>query len=116
MKRNFVRYQRQQASQMPYRFERDRRNDKTMKTTSTPEAEYDTNDDLRPEYDLDYSRARPNRFAGQTDKSQVVVMLDPDVSEVFTTPESVNAILRALIATMPVTQKKAARRSPSART
>ena len=96
---------------MPYRFVT-----RLVKTTSTPEAEYDAGDDLRPEYDLDYSKARPNRFAGQIDKSQVVVMLDPDVSEVFTTPESVTAILRALIGTMPATQKKPAHRSPSVST
>ena len=27
-------------------------------------AEEQKEDDLRPEYDLDYSRAKPNRFAG----------------------------------------------------
>ena len=72
-----------------------------MKTASTPEPEQGAADDLRPEYNFDYRKARPNRFAGRVDKSQVVVMLDPDISEVFTTPESVNAILRALIQTMP---------------
>lgn len=81
-----------------------------MKTTATPHLEQDAADELRPEYDFDYSRARPNRYAGQVDKSQVVVMLDPDISEVFTTPESVNAILRALIETMP---PKPARRGRS---
>jgi len=30
-----------------------------------------------------------------------IVLLDPDVAEVFTTPESVNSVLRALLATMP---------------
>ena len=68
---------------------------------TTPNFNQDAADELRPEYDFDYSKARPNRFAGQVDKSQVVVMLDPDISEVFTTPESVNAILRAPIKTMP---------------
>jgi len=58
-------------------------------------------DGLRPEYHLDYRKAKPNRFAGNVDKSRVVVVLDPDIAEVFTTPESVNAVLRALIATMP---------------
>ncbi len=56
-----------------------------------------TGDDVQPEYNLDYRKARPNRFAGQIDKSRVVVVLDPDIAEVFTTPESVNEILRALI-------------------
>jgi hypothetical protein len=66
-----------------------------MKKTSAKVAE-----DLRPEYNLDYSKSSPNRFAGRmTDR--VVVLLDPDISEVFTTPEAVNAALRALIAVMP---------------
>ena len=71
-------------------------------------------DDLLPEYDLDYSKGRPNRYAGKIDKSQVVVMLEPDIAEVFTTPESVNAVLRALISTMPATAAKPASKSSSA--
>jgi hypothetical protein len=82
-----------------------------MKATSTSTTEQDAADELRPEYNLDYTKARPNRFAGQVDKSQVVVMLDADISEVFTTPESVNAILRALIRTMPTAKPRPARRS-----
>jgi hypothetical protein len=57
-------------------------------------------DDMRSEYDFDYRKARPNRFSGRP-RQGVVVLLDPDVAEVFTTPESVNDILRALIAAMP---------------
>jgi hypothetical protein len=60
----------------------------------------DNPQDMRAEYDFDYHTARPNRFAGRPRESLVVV-LDPDVAEVFTTPESVNHILRALIANMP---------------
>jgi hypothetical protein len=88
-----------------------KQNAKIMKTTSTPGPEQDAADELRPEYNLDYAKARPNRFAGQVDKSQVVVMLDADISEVLTTPESVNAILRALIKKMPTAQTRPARRS-----
>jgi hypothetical protein len=82
-----------------------------MKTSSTPKTEQDAADELRPEYNLDYTEARPNRFTGQVDKSQVVVMLDADISEVFTTPESINAILRALIETMPTAQTRPAHRA-----
>ncbi|HYT93775.1 MAG TPA: hypothetical protein VEL76_33960 [Gemmataceae bacterium] len=57
-------------------------------------------DDLLPEYRFDYRKAKPNRFA-QPKPSGREVLLDPDVAEVFTTAESVNAVLRALIATMP---------------
>jgi hypothetical protein len=78
-----------------------RRRSRNTEKASIPEREPDAADDLRSEYDFDYRQAKPNRFAGQVNKSQTVVMLDPDISEVFTTPESINAILRALIKTMP---------------
>jgi hypothetical protein len=85
-----------------------------MKKTSTAKTERVESDNMRPEYDFDYRKARPNRFAGRIDKSRLVIALDPDISEVFTTPESVNAVLRALIATMPERAKRrATRRSPS---
>jgi len=61
-------------------------------------------DDLRPEYDFDYAQARPNSFAGQLARERRVVVLDPDIADVFTTPEAVNDVLRALIATMPPTK------------
>ena len=63
-----------------------------------------------PEYNFDYRKAKPNRFAGRISKERVVVLLDPEVSEVFTTPESVNTVLRALIAAMPESPKRDARR------
>jgi hypothetical protein len=58
-------------------------------------------EDMLPEYCFDYSKARPNRFAAGIKAGSRVVVLDPDVAEVFATPESVNAVLRALIVTMP---------------
>jgi hypothetical protein len=67
------------------------------KSKSTPE--------LLPEYRFDYAKAKPNRFAGGRG-SRVVVVLDPDISEVFKTPESVNTVLRALITTMPSAPKE----------
>lgn len=58
-------------------------------------------DDLKPEYKFDYSKARPNRFAKRVTEDSVIVVLDPDVVQVFTSAESVNAVLRALIQAMP---------------
>ena len=58
-------------------------------------------DDLRPEYRLDYRKAKPNRFAGLAEERRTVVVLDPDVSEVFSTPDSVNTVLRALVEALP---------------
>ena len=72
-----------------------------MKKMDPIKVDKDTTDELRSEYRLDYRKAKPNRFAGQPRESGVVVVLDPDVSEVFTTPDSVNEILRALIKVMP---------------
>ena len=74
-----------------------------MKNKATPKAKRDSKQDpeLRPEYDFDYSAARPNRFAKRKTAQQVVVVLDPDVSQVFTNPQSVNTALRALLSAMP---------------
>lgn len=62
-----------------------------------------TSDELRDEYRFDYSTAKPNRFVSRADEGRLVVALDPDVSDVFTTPEAVNKVLRALIEAMPTT-------------
>jgi hypothetical protein len=67
---------------------------------------------MRTEYRFDYQQARPNRFSGQA-KDRVVVVLDPDISTVFTIPEAVNTILRALISTMPQVKHKTVRKSSS---
>jgi len=61
---------------------------------------------MRREYRFDYSKAKPNRFAKRADEQRTVVVLDPDIAEVFTTPESVNNILRAVIAAMPQNQRR----------
>jgi len=77
-----------------------------MKKTKTSDIEESTSDELRPEYDFDYRKARPNRFATRIGRKPLAVTLDPDVSQVFTTSESVNTILRALIAAMPRPSEK----------
>ena len=66
----------------------------------------DLADDTRREYGFDYSKSKPNRFAAKATEGRTVVVLDPDIAEVFTTPESVNNILRALITTMPRNQRR----------
>jgi hypothetical protein len=65
-----------------------------------------TSDELRDEYRFDYSKAKPNRFVSRVDEARLVVALDPDVCEVFTTPEAVNKALRALIEAMPTTTRR----------
>ncbi len=61
---------------------------------------------MLPEYQFDYSKAKPNRFANRAKENRLVVLLDPDVAAVFTTPESVNKVLRALITALPVTSRR----------
>jgi len=72
-----------------------------MKKASTSAPSEPDQDDLLPEYRFDYRRAKPNRFAGESTKQEVSVILDEDVAEVFTTPESVNKALRTLIEVVP---------------
>ena len=57
---------------------------------------------MRPEYRFDYTQARPNRFASRMGDESVTVVLDPDVAAVFRTAESVNDLLRSVIAALPV--------------
>jgi uncharacterized DUF497 family protein len=57
--------------------------------------------DLRREYRFDYTRARPNRFIEALKDRTTAVVLDPDVASVFESPESVNRLLRSVIAALP---------------
>jgi hypothetical protein len=83
-----------------------------MKKTSITKSRTNAANDLLPEYHFDYRKARPNRFAERIFKDRRVIILDPDISGIFTTSESVNKILRALITTMPKPEKvKASRKS-----
>ena len=59
------------------------------------------NDDLRREYHFDYRRAKRNRFAARFKAGSVAVVLDPDVASVFRTSESVNVLLRSVLAAIP---------------
>jgi len=53
--------------------------------------------DMSAEYKFDYKKAKPNRFASRMKDGPLVVVLDPDVTEVFTSTEEVNKALRATI-------------------
>ena len=81
-----------------------------MKKLSTAKARINKSEDMLPEYNFDYNKAKVNRFAGRISKERVVVLLDSEVSEVFRTPESVNTVLRALITAMPKSPKSVSRR------
>lgn len=59
----------------------------------------ETNQDILPEYNFDYTKAKANRFA--TQKPSVTVTLDADIAEVFTNSEAVNKALRAILVALP---------------
>lgn len=82
-----------------------------MKKTSSPKSDPD---DLRPEYRFDYSRAKPNRFAERFQTDSVAVVLDPDVASVFRSSDSVNELLRSVIAALPVEASPSKPRSKAA--
>jgi hypothetical protein len=54
------------------------------------------NDEMLPEYNLDYTQAKPNQFAKQV----VNVTLDDD-AQVFTSADAVNKALRAILSAIP---------------
>lgn len=58
-------------------------------------------DGMRQEYQFDYRKSRPNRFAPRMKGGSVAVVLDPDVASVFRSPESVNSLLRSVINALP---------------
>jgi hypothetical protein len=72
-----------------------------MKSTSRTKSRTKQSGPLEPEFRFNYGEAKPNRLAGRIRKGFVAVLLDPDVARVFKTPESVNAVSRALVTTIP---------------
>jgi hypothetical protein len=56
---------------------------------------------MRGEYQFDYRKSRPNRFASLMKGGAVAVVLDSDVAAVFQTSESVNSLLRSVITALP---------------
>ena len=72
-----------------------------MKKTSTSKSRGKPLEDMQPEYNFDYTKAKPNRFAEKMTEGVVAVVLEPDVAAVFKSSEAVNAVLRSVIAAMP---------------
>lgn len=66
--------------------------------------------EMRAEYRFDYGKAKPNPYAARLGKDTVTVVLDPDVAAVFTSSESVNELLRSVIAALPRPMKKRTRK------
>jgi hypothetical protein len=68
------------------------------------------NDDLPREIRLDYSKARPNRFAKHHASTPLIVVVDSDLAKAFPSGKSVNDALRSLLTEKPV-RAKARRRA-----
>jgi len=68
-----------------------------MKKTSSKSA-----DDLRPEYDFDFKRMRPNPYAKRLEgKSVISIVLDEDVAGVFDSSDPVVDALRSIVQSRP---------------
>lgn len=66
-----------------------------------------TGEGMRPEYD--FSKGVRGKYAARYFAGTNVIVLDPDVAEVFPTSDSVNSALRALasiIRSVPKTRRK----------
>jgi hypothetical protein len=59
-------------------------------------------DEMRAQYDFDYRKSRPNRFASRPKLGRVrSVVLEPHVAEVFHSSDQVNELLRSIITNLP---------------
>ena len=69
-------------------------------------AKQNKDEDLRPEYDFDYSRAvRGKYYKGLIEEGSNVVILEPDIAEAFRDSGAVNQALRSLLTITSSTQK-----------
>lgn len=57
----------------------------------------DEDEEMKSEYRFDYSKARPNRFAEEYNRTRRTIVLDADIADKFPTSESVNEALRFLV-------------------
>ena len=80
-----------------------------MKKTLPTKGKAKQPDELAPKYRFDYRKAKPNRFAKRTRPESIAVLLDPDVAQVFETGDTVIAVLRALMTTMPAGRRSSHR-------
>lgn len=66
----------------------------------------ETPDELRPEYDFDYSKAVRGKYYRQLiEQGSNVIVLDPDLAEFFSDSVSVNEALRSLLDLTQLTQR-----------
>ena len=69
-------------------------------------------DEMRPEYEFDYSTATRGKYYHRLLKEGAnVVVLDPDVAKAFRSSEAVNDALRSLLELSEATRRRTARSS-----
>ena len=85
-----------------------------MKIKARPES-----DELRSEYDFDYSKAvRGKYYRRLLNEGANVVVLEPDVAKAFRSSKAVNAALRSLLEVSESTRRlttRSSRRAPASR-
>lgn len=59
------------------------------------------NNDMKDEYDFDYSKAKPNRFANLVKEKVILYPIDEDVAKVFQNADEANNALRSIINAIP---------------
>jgi hypothetical protein len=63
-----------------------------------PKKPNESNDDLRPEYDFDFSKADRGRYAKRLKvEGSNLVLVEPELSKSFPDSASVNAALRSVV-------------------
>ena len=71
-----------------------------------------TRDDLRPEYDFDYSKAVRGKYCRRLlEEGANVAILDPDIAKAFSDSVSVNEALRSVLKLAQATQRLTKRSS-----
>jgi len=71
-------------------------------------------DDLRPEYDFDYSKAvRGKYYQRLLEEGSNVIVLDPEIAKAFHDSASVNEALRSLLAITQSTKRLTSRSTGS---
>jgi hypothetical protein len=71
-----------------------------MSDAQSDKPTHDPDEEMPPEFAFDYTKAKPNRFAVHT-SGGLMILLEPDIAQVFTSAASVNSVLRAIIANLP---------------
>ena len=56
---------------------------------------------MKNKYELNYSKAKPNRFAGIVKEKVILYPIDKDVAKVFRSPAEANKALRVIINAIP---------------